>query len=148
MNALYFLPILLTKKNRRYLNTVAEGKHLPSLKEFASMTFNFGLTLIAWFFFRSDNIWHAISYISNLFLGLDEIKNYSDSYFYLYKIGYPFLLCLVLFITIEWLGRKSQYAIEQLIFNKLLRWIIYLIISILIISYIGQKTQEFIYFQF
>jgi len=32
LNALYFLPLLLTKRNRSHLNTIAEGKLLPTLK--------------------------------------------------------------------------------------------------------------------
>jgi len=33
LNAIYFLPLLLTQKNRNYLGVVAQGKYLPSLKE-------------------------------------------------------------------------------------------------------------------
>ena len=33
LNALYFLPSILNNKNRRHLNTIAENKNTPSLKE-------------------------------------------------------------------------------------------------------------------
>ena len=41
INALYFLPLLLLGLNRRNTNTVAEGRVLPSMGEFASMSFTF-----------------------------------------------------------------------------------------------------------
>ena len=46
LNALYFLPLLLMKKNRTHLGTVAEGKYLPSVKEAFQMVLTFFLTTI------------------------------------------------------------------------------------------------------
>jgi D-alanyl-lipoteichoic acid acyltransferase DltB (MBOAT superfamily) len=51
LNAIYFLPLLLTKKNRQNMEVVAENSFLPSLKEFGQMTVTFALTIIAWVFF-------------------------------------------------------------------------------------------------
>ena len=45
LNALYFLPLLLFKKNRLNTDTVAQGKNLPSLKELFQMSITFGLTI-------------------------------------------------------------------------------------------------------
>lgn len=66
LNAVYFLPLLLTNNNRNNLATVAQGKALPSLKEISFMLLTFGLTVFAWIFFRAVNIEHAISYISEI----------------------------------------------------------------------------------
>ncbi|MAB48841.1 MAG: hypothetical protein CMC05_09440 [Flavobacteriaceae bacterium] len=55
---------------------------------------------------------------------------------------------LGLFITIEWLGRAGEYAIEKIDFlNKPLRWSFYMLLIILMFVYTGEQ-QEFIYFQF
>src|SRR5690606_24260260 len=59
LNAIYFLPLLLTKRNRQYMEVVAENSYLPSIKEFFQMSLTFGLTVIAWIFFRAENIGHA-----------------------------------------------------------------------------------------
>ncbi|WP_067151958.1 MBOAT family O-acyltransferase, partial [Pseudotamlana agarivorans] len=67
LNALYFLPLLLLKRNRTNLGNVAHGKTLPNFKEFFSMLITFGLTVIAWVFFRAENIHHALSYLNNIF---------------------------------------------------------------------------------
>lgn len=67
LNAIYFLPLLLTNNNRNNLETVAQGKLLPSIKELSFIFLTFGLTVFAWIFFRAENIGHAISYISEIF---------------------------------------------------------------------------------
>ena len=66
LNAIYFLPLLLTNNNRNNLETVAQGKFFPSIKELSFMMLTFGLTVFAWIFFRANNIGHAISYISEI----------------------------------------------------------------------------------
>lgn len=45
LNAIYFLPLLLTNNNRNNLETVAQGKLLPSIKELSFMILTFGLTV-------------------------------------------------------------------------------------------------------
>jgi len=149
LNAIYFLPILLTKNNRRNLDTVAQGKFFPSLKEFSSIAITFGLTLFAWVFFRAENIAHAFSYISSLFSGLFEFRNYTHSIKYLYKVGYPFIIISIVFILIEWLGRNDQFAIEKLGSKQkaIVRYSLYYSI-IIVIFWFGGKEQQFIYFQF
>ena len=72
LNAIYFLPLILTNNNRNNLDIVAQGKYLPSIKEFTLILLTFVLTVFTWIFFRADNIGHAISYISGIF---------SDSFF-------------------------------------------------------------------
>ena len=37
LNAIYFLPLLLLNKNRTNTDTVAQGKYLPTFKEFFNM---------------------------------------------------------------------------------------------------------------
>lgn len=141
LNAIYFLPLLLRQKNRQNLEIVAQGKHLPTIKEFSNVALTFVLIVFAWIFFRADNISHAINYIINIF---------SSSFFTIPEIipKTPILL-IILFSLIEWQGREHQYAISNLGFRwkKPLRWAMYYSI-ILALFYFGGKEQEFIYFQF
>lgn len=140
LNAIYFLPLLLLKKNRVNTNLVAEGKYLPTVKELFQMLLTFFITLIAWVFFRADNVTNAFIYIKNIF---------SESLFSKPDIIPITVLGLVcLFITIEWLGRAGEYAIEKIDFlNKPLRWSFYMLLIVLMFVYTGEQ-QEFIYFQF
>lgn len=143
LNAFYFLPLLLTNNNRKNLDTVALGKWLPSLKELLSITTTFILTVIAWIFFRAENLNHAFEYIYNLF-SFSTTKNSSIGF-----ESYIVLMILIFFMLIEWLGRNNQYAIEKFsnCINKPVRWLFYLIITLIIFLFFG-KEITFIYFQF
>jgi D-alanyl-lipoteichoic acid acyltransferase DltB (MBOAT superfamily) len=140
LNAIYFLPLLLLNKNRVNTDLVAQGKYLPSIKEFGQMTFTFFITLIAWVFFRADSVAHAASYIQNIF---------TLSLFSKFEVFPATILLLTLFfISVEWLGRSGEYAIERIDgIKKPLRWSFYIILIILMFSFTGEQ-QQFIYFQF
>ena len=141
LNAIYFLPLLLTYNNRNNLEIVAKGKLLPNLKELSSILFTFGLTIFAWIFFRADNIGHAIRYISEIF---------SSSLFKIPEVRPRNLILLIMiFVFIEWLGREGKYAISHLgvKWPIALRYSVYYAIIIAIIWFEGNE-QQFIYFQF
>ncbi|MFD2916256.1 MBOAT family O-acyltransferase [Psychroserpens luteus] len=141
LNALYFLPLLIFKRNRVNTNIVAEESKLPSFKEFCGMLITFFLTVIAWIFFRSNSISDAIDYIYKLF----DITIFS-----LPEIRPTFLfLLLFIFILIEWVGRRNLFALEKiwLKYPRPVRLFIYYLIVVTIFLY-GGKEQEFIYFQF
>lgn len=141
LNAIFFLPLLLTNKNRSNLEIVAEGKLLPSVKEVASMLLTFGLTVFAWIFFRANNVRHAIDYISEIF---------SSSLFTIPEVFPVYILLLIIFfMVIEWFGRDCKHAIEyfRAIQYTPVRWTLYLLIVYLILFFRGSQ-QEFIYFQF
>jgi len=144
LNALYFLPILLSKNNRNHLNTIAEGKYLPNFKEFVLMITTFALTVFAWVFFRAETLDHALSYASGIFSNtLFSVPYFKDG-----SLAIPTVILVVFFIIVEWFGRGQQYAIESMFMkHKGLRWSFYYVILILIFVFAG-SSQEFIYFQF
>jgi len=67
LNALYFLPLMITNKHRNNLGILAEGSFLPSLRDFLSILLTFFLTLLAWIFFRAADMNHAISILAEVF---------------------------------------------------------------------------------
>ena len=141
LNALYFLPLLLMKKNRTHLGTVAAGKYLPSVKEAFQMILTFFLTTFAWIFFRAADMTAAINYISHLF---------SPSFFHIPEIFPKTILLLLGFFTfIEWMGREQPYAIAKLGLSmpSLVRWGAYYALMGAIFYFAGAE-QAFIYFQF
>ena len=145
LNALYFLPLLLLNKNRANTDTVAKGKYFPSFKEFYQIGITFSLTVLAWIFFRAENIGHAWSYLSTIFSkSLFSIPHFSGM-----RDALITLILITIFIAVEWVGRNEQYAIENigLKWKKITRWAFYLIVIFTIIIF-GGKQQEFIYFQF
>ena len=139
LNAIYFLPLLLAKKNRTNLEIVAKGKYLPNLKEIFQIGLTFFLTIIAWVFFRAANVTEAVHFFQQMFsLSLFSMPNYLPSKTMIY---------ILLFIIAEWLGRDKEYALEQLKMPRFARWGLYYLL-IFAILWFGGEQQEFIYFQF
>ena len=145
LNAIYFLPLLLAKKNRSNIEVVAKGSVLPKFKDLVQIIVTFLLTVIAWVFFRADSVAHAIDYLKIIFsesmFSYPVFENRTQALEVLVLIA--FLLC------VEWFGRDSKFGIEKLglNWNRGFRLSFYLGIVILIFLFIG-KEQEFIYFQF
>jgi len=141
LNAIYFLPLLLLNKNRSHLEIVARGKLFPSFKDVLNISVTFFLTILAWVFFRAENVAHALNYIAKIF---------SHSLFQSPEI-FPkrIILFISLFCTIEWFGREQQYGIANIKFvrPRIVRWFIYYGIAFTIF-YLGGSEQQFIYFQF
>ena len=146
INALYFLPLMLLKRNRMNNGDIAPGRILPNMRELINMVITFLLTLIAWVFFRAESLEHAFSYLATIF---------SSSFFTLpefdAEIAYiaQILILITFFIIIEWRGRMNEFAIAKLGFHKkrMVRLSFYFGIIFLIILFLG-KEQQFIYFQF
>jgi D-alanyl-lipoteichoic acid acyltransferase DltB (MBOAT superfamily) len=148
LNAIYFLPLLLRNKNRVHTGGIAENRVLPTFKELRGMLLTFALTVLAWVFFRAEDMAHAGQFLIDLFLGLDDYMNYYKTYRLLYNFSPALVMILVIFILIEWRGRHDNFAIVNFFNqNRFFRYLGYLIISFLIFLYSGQQ-QEFIYFQF
>ena len=145
LNALYFLPLMLFNKNKENIGIVAEGKFLPSLKDAFSMLITFSLIVLAWIFFRAEDLNHAFNYISEIFsLSLFSFpSNFGGGKALLT------LALIVVFMLIEWLQRDKQHTLDLSLIRggRYVRWGIYLIIILAIISF-GSQQQEFIYFQF
>ena len=142
LNAIYFLPLLLTNNNRNNLETVAKGKLLPSIKEFLFMFLTFILTVFAWIFFRAENIGHATSYFATIF---------SPSLFENFEIFPSGLLMLIMFfLLIEWINRNKQYGLEKFSKKKheFIDVLLLFIVFWSVVIWNSNKEVEFIYFQF
>jgi alginate O-acetyltransferase complex protein AlgI len=145
LNALYIMPSILFNKNRINLNTVAQGKNIPTPKEVLSIGLTFGLTVFAWIFFRSNSIGLALNYIANIFSG---------TFFHLPQfpagtMRISTVILIILFFLVEWLGREQQFALAEFgtQWPKSVRYTMYYCIALCIILFSG-SAQQFIYFQF
>ena len=62
-HALLFLPLMIIGKTKKYTETVAEGRSLPSIKEFFMMLLTFALIVFGWIIFRANNITEFVDYL-------------------------------------------------------------------------------------
>ena len=141
LNAIYIMPSIIFNTNRNHIDIVAKGNYLPSIREFFMMLSTFFLTVFAWIFFRSASLSDAFSFIKGIF---------SSSLFSIPSIHpLDLFILLLIFLTIEWLGRASQFAIENT-FEKssnFLKYGLYYLLLVAIFFY-NSNGQQFIYFQF
>jgi alginate O-acetyltransferase complex protein AlgI len=102
--------------------------------------FTLGIILIAWIFFRSDTIPHALGYIGRMF---------SSSLFTMPQLLSAKMVVLIpLFLCAEWVQRNEEHVLRLEFMNSgIIRWCIYFTILFLILS-LGGENQKFIYFQF
>jgi len=145
LNAIYFLPLLLSNNNRNHLDIVAKGQIFPTIKEVFLILITFSLTVFAWIFFRAENLSHAITYISDIF----SPSLFSIPDFVGIKKAVITVIFISIFMLIEWIGREREYAF-QFIDSKsnTIQGIAIYILCITIFLFMNTGEQEFIYFQF
>jgi alginate O-acetyltransferase complex protein AlgI len=140
LNALLFLPLLLTGKNKRYFAVVAEDRSLPSFLDTLNIGVTFILTTLAWVFFRSVSISEAFAYLQGMFswerMGLPKNANFT------------LLLLILIFIVIEWMGRRKPHALEVSTLSPVRRRIAYAGVFLMVFFFAVYNKSEFIYFQF
>lgn len=147
LHAIFILPSIIFQTNRNNLAIVTQGRLLPTLKEASSMIITFGLTVIAWIFFRANSAGAAFDYIRRIF-SLALFKNPSPN-----TCSPLLLLLLVIFMVVEWLGRENKYALENIgiIRSGVIRWIYYIMLGWLVLYFgllFSDTASRFIYFQF
>ena len=100
------------------------------------------LTVFAWIFFRAENIGHAFHYIAKIFS--------TDIFSKPEIIDKKLIFLIIIFLIIEWLGRRDKFAIEFILLKirKPFRICFYfIIVNSLIYFFINSNNKEFIYFQ-
>ena len=140
-HAVLFLPLILIGKNRKYRDTVAEGRLLPSLKEAGQMFLTFFLATIGWIIFRADSIGQAWDYMrgicsASLFSRPDASG----------VTGFTAAICIM--ILVEWLMRNKEHGMDLSgIKSGAVRIAAYLAVLFMTFA-LGGHAVNFIYFQF
>ena len=145
-HAILFLPLILTGKNRKYTNQVAEGRFLPTLKEIGQILLTFFLAVIGWIIFRSATISDSVHYI----VGLCDASLFSVPWM---KTVNSFVLLvgsILMMIVIEWLQRNNEHglSLHKTLARPLVRWGLYLLVTLMVFVLQSNKAVQFIYFQF
>jgi alginate O-acetyltransferase complex protein AlgI len=140
INALYFLPLLLLKKNRSNMETVSLYWNWSSLRIILSMISTFGLSCLAWVFFRAKSIEDAFDYIGRIFTNQSFVPQYLENERYSYEI----IILIVAFILVEW---NSRTQVEPISGRYSTLKLALCIVSIMVLGTYSDY-KEFIYFQF
>ena len=140
INALYFLPLLLLKKNRSNMEMVSLHRDWSSVKVLLNILSTFALTCFAWIFFRAKSIGEAFDYIGRIFTNGIFQSQYLENERYNYEI----LLLIGAFVFVEWNCRTQVEPISGRYSGLKLALSIAAIIALGTFS----DYKEFIYFQF
>jgi len=146
LNALLYIPLMLSKSNRNHIEIVAKGKMFPGIKDFLRIITTFALTSFVWIFFRAENLEHAKNYISIIFsFSLFKIPEFPEM-----GKAIVTILLTIGFFCVEWFGREQQFAIANLgvKWKRPYRWLAYSILIFLIGMFMKSTETPFIYFQF
>ena len=145
LNAIYFLPLLLKENNRQNLNIIGYGDSPISIKDIFNILKTFTLAVLAWVFFRAENIDHAWRYLKGIFSkSLLSMPDFNGK-----EGALITLLIIAVFLVFEWIGRFDEFALERigLTWPTTVRLGLYYLLVLTILWYSGGE-QEFIYFQF
>lgn len=145
-HALFFLPLILLGKNRKYKEVVASDRLLPNVREIFQILLTFFLVVIGWIIFRSESISQAWEYIC----GMWQWETLKASYCFFFQHGIRSISSVVLImIIIEWLNRRNEHGLcIDMIKSPIVRYCIYIMIVFAIILVFKSEPSQFIYFQF
>lgn len=140
LHAVFFLPLLLKKRNRNNLDQVAKNTVLPSLKEFLQIVVTFSLITLARVLFRAESIPIALGYYKRIFINF----NFEIQHLQIDRYSVEILAILGLFVILEWFHRKYEHP-----FRGKLKWVkIIGVLALLLGLGVYSDHQQFIYFQF
>lgn len=143
-HALLFLPLILLGKNRKHTDVVAEGRFLPSVREFGQMLLTFVLVVFGWIIFRAPGIPSLVHYLQTMC----SASIFTMPYIIKSDSSIRLLLLLIVMAVMEWIGRSNEHALSFLKGKpKTLQLVIYYAILVAIFLFTGEN-QTFIYFQF
>ena len=140
INAVYFLPLLLLKKNRNNIESAALSWNLESINVRLNIVLTFLLSCVAWVFFRAKTITDAVLYLKRIFVNGEFASQYLSNERYNYEL----LIMVVLFVLVEWNNRTKIEPIS----GKYSYLKLALCLTAIIALGTYSDYKEFIYFQF
>lgn len=146
LNALYFLPISLTGKNRQHLSNVENQNFLPSLSQFVLILKTFILTVLAWIFFRSESMSHAVLYLSEMW----SLEIFSVPRLDTLLSTKLLLMFILLMFGVEWYAKNKEFGLSLFASSRspIIRWAFYSFLILCMGMYMRTEEVPFIYFQF
>lgn len=138
-HALLFLPLILTGRNRKYMDA-------PTWRDLPKMLITFALVVFGWILFRAESISGAWHYICRMC----SVSLFSMPYLINAAWYIPVLVSLVVLLAVEWIyGRQGAGQTHvPMPANRMLRWGMYLALIAFIYYFGNFSYRQFIYFQF
>lgn len=148
-HALLFVPLYMFDLNRRNLDTVANGRAWPSIKETSQIVLTFTLVCIGWVFFRAQDLGAAFQYLGGMATNFQHFTDFLAAFGDKDNVlRLAIISILVLFMVyVEWVNRQQPHNMTRPVLG-LNHWLFYTAIFLLIIYYGEFNETSFIYFQF
>ncbi|MFM7902552.1 MAG: MBOAT family protein, partial [Bacteroidota bacterium] len=141
IHACGFMPLLLAGQNRKHTgNNIAEGRNLPSRREWRGMIFTFIFVSFAWVFFRAESLVDAVDYIQNIFVWT-PVNTWLDG-------SWKVFLWPIILVLSDWYLRHDERSL-RVPTSKSFRYALYICCTVTVLYHMmleGKNT--FIYFQF
>lgn len=137
IHGLYFIPSFIRRKrfNDSQPQVAPRAILVTKLTSWIKMLFTFALVCLAWIFFRSDSIGHALDYISRL----------SFQYSFEYISEAKYVLIFLVFETSVYLMKRKEWRP----FSYMpIRYMVYTYLFLTIVAHTTRMGSSFIYFQF
>ena len=140
-HALLFMPLILLGRNRRFRDTVAAERRLPSWGEVGRMLLTFVLATVGWVIFRSPSLSFTGHYFAGMVHGGEFLSPTNGDF--------PFLIpALLILLVVEWCNRDQEHEFCRQPHRRWLRWLCYMSVIFIILAFMQTNEMPFIYFQF
>ena len=136
-HALLFLPLILTGRNRKYMDA-------PTWRDLPKMLITFALVVFGWILFRAESISQFAEYVQGICnASLFTVPWLKNRAYYI-----PLAIAIVILLLGEWYNKNAQHGLDlSKCKYKAVRWLIYFfLIEYTIMN--GGTAETFIYFQF
>lgn len=136
-HALLFLPLILTGKNRKYMDA-------PTWRDLPKILLTFALVVFGWIIFRAESISQFVEYVQ----GMWQFGTLRSVYrFFTLEEMRPMNWLIVIMLLIEWGNKKHSFDFGFRT-NRIMRWCLYYAIICAIALFGHFECAQFIYFQF
>ena len=144
-HGLLFIPLIFSGAFAKRKKLKANEHGLPKRQDILKMLATYYLVCMGLVVFRATSISEAMAFLGGLFTNGMTGQAITDNY------GKLYCLFALILLVIEWVQRDKEHALQlsgrYFTNSRTLRWGLYLILIILIITFTGH-SQSFIYFQF
>ena len=146
-HACLFLPLILLGKNRKYTDTVAAGRLLPSWKELGQMLLTFVFVTLGWIVFRAASLQGCLDFLHNMI----DIKSVSAVWKFFALPDFAIIRpAIIVMLLVEWVQRNKEHGLQDVLPKLKSQWVrclFYALFLTLAILCRGDG-KAFIYFQF
>ncbi len=140
INGVYFIPSLLLFTRGKQTPIAAQGRWRPNFTEVRQIAVTMSLIALTGLIFRAQNIEHILGLLGRVVFG-------NSTFGIDVSLMLPILFSAALY-CFEWFQRDKQHGLQIDHFPMAVRWSVYVVIGLVILTFGAFNQNEFIYFQF